>query len=201
MPEKLTSFGVHKSVEIFRCPVSGEILSGIVFSANGMYMTARHVVDNRQDILPGFEVFPVYDEREVDFAIKKDASLSGMELGFNGERVLENCVCLTSRDDDPENIILVKGTYAPFYAPTYLYEFIPDDNEQRSLFDSGCSGSAVIYGGHVVGLIKASNEDQSIVVGLCFNHVELRKLLADHFGLDFREIPEQEEGSQGDPKT
>lgn len=190
MAERLKVFEPDGEVTTFWQKNEQGMLSGRVFASKGVLVTASHVVESIPSVFHGFDMFPHPDNREIDIAIKRDPSITGPELGFTTETVLRDCLCITSRADDPEKILYIPGSFVPFVEPTYLSEFVPDKDEDRASFEPGCSGSVVLYKNKIVGLIKASNDSRSIIVGLCFSFAPLREELIDYFGLNFSFIDE-----------
>lgn len=84
------------------------------------------------------------------------------------------------------------GSLKPFYEPTLLSLFVPDDESDYALFVGGTSGSPITCQGKIIGLIKGSRPDKGIVVGVCFNQRDLRTILTDALGLSFEKIePDQ----------
>jgi len=188
MPERLRSFGSSHGVEIYRYEDGDRRLSGIIFGADGMLLTARHVVDFRIGELPGFEFYPRYDNQEIDVAVRKDPVVKGPQLGYVDELTLAGCYCVTSIVGEPEKLIRIDGSLKPFYEPTLLSLFVPGAVSDIALFEGGTSGSPIIYQGKIIGLIKGSKPESGIVVGVCFNLPDLRALLARYLNLSFVKI-------------
>ena len=53
MVERLKSYGELSGVDIYRYEGVSGALSGIIFGAEEMLLTARHIVDSRMTELPG----------------------------------------------------------------------------------------------------------------------------------------------------
>jgi len=192
MTEGLKSFGSLLDIGIYRYENDRGTLSGIIFKADQMLITARHIVDSRQNELTGFEFYrPAnneYDENEVDVAIKRDANIRGPKIGYSTNPVLDNCVCVTSMVNDPSKLVEIPGRIVPFYEPTLLSRFVPDDESGYMWFGGGSSGSPIKCREVVVGVIAKSNIETKIVLGPCFNLGILRELLNDCLGLQFTQI-------------
>lgn len=195
MVERLKSYGEFSGVDIYRHEGMNGVLSGIIFGAEGMLLTARHVVDSRMAELPDFEFFPEYDCREVDIAVRKDPAVRGPRLGYVDELALADCYCVTARVSEPDKLIRVNGSLEPFYEPTLLSRFVPKVESDFAFFEGGTSGSPIIYQGRIVGLIKGGKPESGIVVGVCFNLADLRALLTEYLNLSFVKIESQNEGA------
>lgn len=188
MVERLKSYGELSGVDIYRYEGVSGALSGVIFGAEGMLLTARHVIDSRMVELPGFDFFPEYDCREVDIAVRKDPAVKGPQLGYVDGLTLAGCYCVTSKVGAPEKLIRVDGSLKPFFEPTLLSRFVPESESDYALFVSGTSGSPIIYQDKVIGLVKGSNPESGIVSGVCFNLADLRTLLAEYLNLSFVKI-------------
>lgn len=195
MVERLKSYGELSGVDIYRYEGVSGALSGIIFGAEEMLLTARHIVDSRMTELPGFEFFSKYDCREVDIAVKKDPVVKGPQLGYVDGLTLAGCYCVTSRVGTPEKLIRINGSLKPFFEPTLLSRFAPESDFDYALFEGGTSGSPIIYQGKIIGLIKGSKPESGLVVGVCFNLADLRALLTEHLNLSFVKIESQNDGT------
>ena len=187
MSERLRSYGELSGVEIFRYE-GRDGGSGVIFAAEGMLITARHVVDERTTDLPGFEFLPEYDPREIDIAVERDPNIWGPKLGYIDKLSVPNCYCITPSVEVPEMLVRVSGSLKPFYEPTLLSRFVPEDESNYALFVGGTSGSPIMCQGKIIGLIKGSRPDKGIVVGVCFNQADLRAILTEFLGLSFEKI-------------
>lgn len=188
MAERLRSYGELSGVDIYRYEGGEGALSGVIFGAEGMLMTARHVVDSRTTELQGFECFPEYDCREIDIAIRKDPIIKGPKLGYVDRLTVDSCYCVTSSVEVPGLLVRVAGSLKSFYEPTFLGRFVPENESDYALFESGTSGSPIIYQGKIIGLIKGSKPGIGIVTGVCFNLADLRTQLVDFLDLSFVKI-------------
>ena len=188
MVERLKSYGEFSGVDIYRHESMNGALSGVIFGAHGMLLTARHVIDSRMVELSGFEFFSEYDCREIDIAVRKDVAVKGPRLGYVDGLTLAGCYCITSRIGEPDRLIRVNGSLKPFYEPTLLSQFVVESESDYALFENGTSGSPIFYQGKIIGLVKGSKPESGIVVGVCFNLADLRALLTEYLNLCFVKI-------------
>src|SRR3989339_555595 len=183
--KKLRLHGSLDGVNIFRCEGVDGMLSGVIFGADGMLMTAGHVAENHKAELPNFDIYPE-NFREIDIAVRKNPAIKGPHLGYVDSSTLEGCLCIVSQATDLGVLIMVHGTMMPFYEPTLLSQFVPDNVTDTSLFGSGTSGSPILYKGNIIGFIKGSST--KTVTSVCFKLPELRETLRETLGLSFKKL-------------
>ncbi len=159
------SCGSLMGTEILRYKDRKGEISGIISRAQGLLLTANHVVTaNRLD---GFHV---KDDRctEFDFNWKNDPESRGPPIGAIRKPYLDNVTVVTSRIEDPSKLIAVPGKLGIFLGPTSLMKFTPSDPQHYTLFVPGASGSPVMYQGRIIGVIPFSSVPEGgFDIGAC----------------------------------
>lgn len=178
------SFGKQKGVELLRYKHQDGSLSGIVFMFEGGLLTARHVVE-----IHNLEGFYVHKGVHIDIAVKKDSAIKGLKLGYIDDLRVDGAEIITSRIEQPNNIVIIPGYIYPYAEPSPLKAFSLKKGTDSLFVKPGLSGSPIIYRNHIIGIVPFQNISNPYEIPvIAFLGKPMREVVEKDLGLELEEI-------------